>query len=221
MTPAAAIRGFLTAAALGLAAAYPAGGQAPAGPWLKTARGHHVVFYQAGFESDTTFAHKWADRADQLMRTKYGVTPDHYRLEILMSEYIPIGHYEVQSARPSGGWRYYDAPNWFVQGLQKYDAIFHTTDVNRDTTGKRLFAWAAANPGVFTCCNPEVAISDAYNGGASFVAFLAAQFGEDMHARLLRSPAATFSDALTEVTKPYTRPQLFDLLQQWRAKGGR
>ena len=45
---------------------------------------------------------------------------DDYHAKVLMSEYIPIGHYAVQDARPNGGWKYYDAPNWFVQGLQEY-----------------------------------------------------------------------------------------------------
>jgi hypothetical protein len=61
-----------------------------------------------------------------------------YQAKILMSEYIPIGHYEVQSARPNGGWLYYTAPNWFVQGLQEYDAIFHTTDTSRTVTAAHL-----------------------------------------------------------------------------------
>ena len=138
-----------------------------------------------------------------------------YHAKILLSEYIPIGHYEVQNGRPSGGWRYYDAPNWFVQGLQEYDAIFHTTERNRTETAQRLLAWARAHAAAFTCCSPGLKISDDYNGGAAFMAFLAAQFGEDVHMRLLKSPAATFEEALTSVTQPYTREQLFARLQDW------
>jgi len=36
-------------------------------------------------------------------------------------------------------------------------------------------------------------MTDDYNGGATFMAFLAAVFGEGIHARLLRSPAALFA----------------------------
>jgi hypothetical protein len=144
---------------------------------------------------------------------------DDYHAKILISEYIPIGHFEAQNARPSGGWKYYTAPNWFVQGLQEYDAIFHSTATNRDTTAKRLSAWAAANAPVFSCCAPDLAITNAYNGGAAFMTFLAVQFGEGVHARLLRSGAPTFADALTEQTKPYNRSQLFGLFQQWLGRG--
>ena len=132
-----------------------------------------------------------------------------------MSEYIPIGHYAAQDGRASGGWRYYSAPNWFVQGLQEYDAIFHTTDYNRTMTAKRLFEWAKRNPTKFSCCAPQLQIADDYNGGATFVAFLADKFGENIHARLLRNPATTFESALSSETKPYSLIELFDLFRKW------
>jgi hypothetical protein len=144
---------------------------------------------------------------------------DDYHAKILMSEYIPIAHYEVQDRRQSGGWKYYTAPNWVVQGLQEYDAIFHTTPGNRDVTAKRLSAWATAHRTVFSCCSPDIAIADDYNGGAAFMDFLVLQFGESVHVRLLRSSAPTFEDALTEVTAPYTRSQLFGRFQDWLERG--
>jgi hypothetical protein len=256
----------------------PAGAQ-----WLEMQKDRYSVFYRSGFERDAALVSTWADRAEQLMRDKYGVTQRHYRLsiylddaptpqvdvntariqccsggpdsikvgriemltpsadafknvtaisslglpkndpsyhaKILMSEYIPTGHYEAQDSRPAGGWRYYSAPNWFVQGLQEYDAIFHTTDRNRDTTASRLSAWAASHASAFTCCSPELSIADDYNGGAAFMAFLAWQFGEDVHARMLRDTSATFFEALTAQTKPYSRTELFARLQQWLRNG--
>ena len=251
--------------------------------WLELHRDRYSVFYKSGFDRDAALVSTWADRAEQLMREKYGITQRHYRLsiylddtptaqidvntarikccspgpdtlkvgtiemlspsadafksvtaisslglpkndpsyqaKILMSEYIPTGHYEVQDARPAGGWRYYAAPNWFVQGLQEYDAIFHTTDRNRDTTAERLSAWAASHTSVFACCSPDLSIADDYNGGASFMAFLASQFGEDIHARILRDTSKTFFEALTAETKPYSRAELFARLQQWLRDG--
>ena len=251
--------------------------------WLEMHKDRYSVFYKSGFERDAAFVSRWADRAEQLMRDKYGVTQRHYRLsiylddvptpqvdvnnarikccskgsdtvkvgsiemlapsadafksvtavsslglpkndpsyhaKILMSEYIPTGHYEAQDSRPGGGWKYYGAPNWFVQGLQQYDAILHTTDRNRDTTAGRLSAWAASHASAFTCCSPELSIADDYNGGAAFMAFLAWQFGENVHARILRDTSATFFGALTAQTKPYSRAELFARLQQWLRDG--
>jgi len=138
-----------------------------------------------------------------------------YHAKVLMSEYIPIGHYEVQNGRPVGGWRYYDAPNWFVQGLQEFDAIFHTTTRNRTETAQRLLDWARSHTSVFACCAPDLKIRDDYNGGATFMLFLAVQFGEGIHLRLLQDSSATFAGALTAVTRPYTRSQLFTLFQDW------
>jgi len=68
---------------------------------------------------------------------------------------------------------------------------------------------------VFACCAPDLKISDDYNGGATFMLFLAAQFGEGIHLRLLQDTSATFAGALTAVTRPYTRSQLFTRLQTW------
>jgi hypothetical protein len=150
------------------------------------------------------------------LKTSLGLPKDDdFHAKVMMSEYIPIGHYAVQDARTSGGWRYYSAPEWFVQGLQEYDAIFHTTDTNREVTAKRLLEWARNNPTKFGCCSPNLAITDVYNGGATFVAFLAAQFGEDIHARLLRNTASTFDAALADETKLSSVPDLFDRFRMW------
>jgi len=247
--------------------------------WIEHKSTHYTVLSQAGYEKDAEFADKWLDRAEQLMKTKYGVTPDHYYIsvyllpaptdeinvdrsghnrccavtklgtktgtiklltlsaaawgqnlksslglpksgedyhaKVLMSEYIPIGHYTVQDGRQSGGWSYYDAPNWFVQGLQEFDAIFHTTENNRTGATKRLFEWAKRNPTKFTCCAPGLGIADDYNGGATFMAFLAENFGEDIHARILRSSSPTFESALAGETKPYSLTELFSIFQKW------
>lgn len=251
--------------------------------WIEAKSAHYTIFYQTGYEKDVEFTRTWLERTEQLMKTKYGVTPDHYYMSIyllpapagdmttsqsgnnqccartstgvstgtirlltlsapvwktadlksslglpktgedyhakvLMSEYIPIGHYAAQDSRASGGWNYYSAPEWFTQGLQEYDAIFHTTDNNRTMTARRLFEWAKRNQTKFSCCSPNLAIGDVYNGGATFMAFLAAEFGENIHARLLRNPASTFEAALASETKPYSLPDLFDRFRKWLDK---
>ena len=249
--------------------------------WLESKAAHYSVFYQPGFEQDVPRVRSWADTAERLMASKYGVAPTHYRMsiylhpaptssatvdqarnhccataadsmktgtidmlapsasafkssnaisslgmrkssddyqaKILVSEYIPIGHYEVQIAR-GAGWAYYSAPNWFVQGLQEFDAIEHSTAGNRDSTAKRLLAWARSHRQLFSCCAPDLQIADDYNGGATFMKFLADEFGEAVHARILRSPAPTFAEALTEATKPNSRAELFARFEAWLAR---
>jgi len=140
-----------------------------------------------------------------------------YHAKVLMSEYIPIGHYAVQDGRPAGGWRYYSAPPWFVQGLQEYDGIYYTTDTNRVRTAEALMHWARQNAGRFACCTNGLELVDVYNGGAAFMAFLAAEFGEGVHERLLRSGARTFDEALATETRPYSLSELFDRFRRWLA----
>ena len=263
--------------------------------WIETKSANYSIFYQSGYERDVEFTRTWLNRAEDLLKSKYGVaftgfhisfylypTPtqsadvgranlqccaksvdgiktgtisylapsapawntslgltslklpkdENYHAKVMMSEYITVGHYVVQESRStSGGWRYYTAPEWFVQGLQEYDGIFHTTDANRETTREKLFEWAGSNPSVFACCSPNLVISNVYNGGATFMAFLARQFGENIHSRLLRDTAPTFDAALANQTKPYQLPELFAKFrawlahpavaqQRWRAQGG-
>jgi hypothetical protein len=138
-----------------------------------------------------------------------------YHAKVLMSEYIPIGHLAVQDGRPAGGWRYYSAPQWFVQGLQEYDGIFHTTETNRTRTAEALMTWARQNADRFACCTNGVELVDAYNGGAAFMAFLAAEFGEGIHERLLRSGGATFDLALASETTPYSQSELLGRFRRW------
>lgn len=250
--------------------------------WIETRSAHYTLFHQAGYEQDAEFTRTWLDRIEQLMKSKYGITPDRYHLSIylfpepagdlntsqsgqlqcctntatrlsgtiklltrsapvwkaanltsslglpktgddyhakvLMAEYIPIGHYAVQDGRTSGGWRYYSAPDWFVQGLQEYDAIFHTTENNRTTTARRLLESAKRSAARFSCCTPKLEIADAHNGGAAFMVFLAAEFGEGVHARILRSSADSFEGALASETKPYALVDLFERFRQWLDK---
>ena len=248
--------------------------------WLESKAPHYTVFYQTGFESDVEFTRKWLDATEQLMKVKYGSTPnryfmsiyllpaptgdidavqsgqnqcctetgggirtgtirlltrsapvwrarnstsslglpkagDDYHAKVLVSEYIPIGHYAVQDGRSARGWQYYSAPEWFVQGLQEYDAIFHSTDSNGTMTRQRLFQWTKANASKFTCCSPSLTTTDPYNGGAALMAFLATTFGEEIHARLLRNSASTFEAAWASETQQYSPTQLFDRFREW------
>jgi hypothetical protein len=121
----------------------------------------------------------------------------------------------LQDSRTPGGWEYYSAPEWFVQGLQEYDAIFHSTNINGTLTSERLLRWAKANSTSFSCCSPNLEITDAYNGGATFMAFLASEFGESIHTRLLRNRADTFEAAWAEETQPYSPQQLFEQFRKW------
>jgi hypothetical protein len=253
--------------------------------WTEVSSSNYSIFYQPGYEKDGEFTRTWLTRAEELLKSKYGVPyhgfnvsvylypapteranvglanlqcctsstdgirkgtisylsppaaewrnargatslglpkDENYHAKVIMSEYITVGHYVVQESRQkTGGWRYRTAPEWFIQGLQEYDGIFHTTETNRNLTAARLLDWARSRPSVFACCSSGLSISDSYNGGAAFMAFLAAQFGEDIHARLLRDTASSFDAAFANQTQPYTLPQLFAKFQMWLSAAGK
>jgi hypothetical protein len=242
----------------------------------------YSILTREGSEADVAFARRWLDAAEQLMATKYHVTPERYHVsvnllyrpendidttqsgqnrccatdslgrktatifllgpsapiwkerplasslglpkdsedyhaKVLMSEYIPIGHYAVQDRRPAGGWQYYSAPQWFVQGLQEYDAIFHTTEVNRTQTAAALMKWSRQNEGRFACCTSGLQLADVYNGGAAFMAFLAADFGEGIHERILRNGGRTFEEALASETSQRSQTEWLSRFRRWIA----
>jgi hypothetical protein len=138
---------------------------------------------------------------------------ENFHAKVLMSEYIPIGHWTVQDSR-GNGWGYYSAPEWFVQGLQEFDAIFHTTKFNAVVARERLFAKGSEISSTIQCCSSGIKIPDVYNGGALFVAFIADRFGERIHASLLRSSAPTFWLALTSETHEQLT-ELYKAFQEW------
>ena len=92
------------------------------------------------------------------------------------------------------------------------NAIYHTTETNRTQTAAALMKWARLNEARFACCAKGIELADVYNGGAAFMAFLATEFGEGVHERILRSPARTFDEALASET----RPSLAELLGRFR-----
>lgn len=125
---------------------------------------------------------------------------------MLVNEYLTIFHDLTTRTKPRG-FTYYQAPNWFVQGLEAYDGYYHATDASRLRAQtllregrlgvQRLKSYAI-------CCTRSdggggLAMKDDYVDGFAFVAFLASVYGEDVHARLLRSPW-TFEDALLRET---------------------
>jgi hypothetical protein len=49
-----------------------------AAQWMAVKNDHYSILYQPGYESDFQFARTWLNRAEELMKTKYGVIPDRY-----------------------------------------------------------------------------------------------------------------------------------------------
>src|SRR5262245_49878447 len=52
--------------------------------WIETRRAHYTIFHRAGYEQDAEFIRTWLDSAEQLMKSKYGVSPDRYHVSVYL-----------------------------------------------------------------------------------------------------------------------------------------
>ena len=75
--------------------------------------------------------------------------------------------------------------------------------------------WARLNEGRFACCAKDIELADVYNGGAAFMAFLATEFGEGIHERILRNPARTPDESLASETRPRSLAELLEGFRVW------
>ena len=168
----------------------------------------------------TPSAPAWEEARRQGSTTSIGRPfDDHYHAKTLMHEYVTVGHQAAKRSKESG-WD--DAPSWFVQGLEEYDGLFHTTPENRTDGFGMLLAHADQRlREEIHCCRslgqPTFGTSDPYFGGTLILRFLAEAYGEDIHAAVLRSREPTFSAALkTELeSRGTTIQEGFTAMQAW------
>ena len=139
--------------------------------------------------------------------------PDDYHAKTLIHEYISVGHERV-TERKGGGFRYYSAPSWFVQGLEEYDGMFHSTESNRTTGYDKLIRYADRSLQGQFC---SFGSFSSYFGGTFMQRFLVERFGPGIHAELLRSNQPTFQLAFEEVLSRHdTTPDgAFEDFQPW------
>src|SRR3954470_15572387 len=74
----------------------------PAEPdWLQAQHPGYTIYYQSGYEADRDFSAMWLDRAEALMRSKYGVTSTGHLVSFYLypvpNEHAGIGHAQGES----------------------------------------------------------------------------------------------------------------------------
>jgi hypothetical protein len=57
--------------------------------WIESKSPHYSIFSRPGFEDDVELVRTWMDRAEALMKSKYGVTPDRYRISATSTTAAP------------------------------------------------------------------------------------------------------------------------------------
>jgi hypothetical protein len=129
--------------------------------------------FKGGLKTGTVYyltpsAREWKSTTH---KSSLGLSFDaNFRAKVILSEYIPVGHWTVQDSRKAG-WRYYSAPDWFTQGLQEFDAIFHTTKFNRTVARTNLFAKSATVSSTVQCCSSGIIIRTCTKAGPCFLPF--------------------------------------------------
>jgi hypothetical protein len=95
------------------------------------------------------------------------------------------------------GWHFYQAPDWFVQGIEGYFGITYSTPHGLNLTLPRYVAKVCSNPKEVGFKH-GVQVGNSYLGGLVLVDFLYDTYGADKVNALLVSPKATFDEAFAD-----------------------
>lgn len=142
---------------------------------------------------------------------------------MLVNEYITILQ-DLTTRNKPRGFTYYQAPNWFVQGLEAFDGYYHSTEASLERVRglMRDGRLGVKNRKTYVvCCKRSDAVGvaamgvkDDYIDGLALTAFLAMTFGEEVHANILRSTRLTFEEALVQETGA-SLDELFEAYVVW------
>jgi hypothetical protein len=109
------------------------------------------------------------------------------------------------------GWRFHSAPQWFVQGIEGYSGMMHSTPHERTITLQKYIRIVQTRPEELRL-TPEVQVRNPYVGGLVFVTFLYRSCGAKHVSALLTSAEPTFDKAfrdqfgdLTSLQTKYSR----------------
>ena len=141
------------------------------------------------------------------------INADDYHAKTLIHEYITVGHTRV-SANKTSGFTYYSAPSWFHQGLEEFDGMFHSTESNKVAGYKSLIDYADR---YLRDTFYDFGSTSSYFGGLVLMQFMADQYGEEIHADLLKSEQPTFAHALDEelAQRNRTVSEAYDDFERW------
>jgi len=95
------------------------------------------------------------------------------------------------------GWYFQNAPDWFVQGIEGYFGLTHSTAHSRDVTLPKYIALVQSHPEQVSFAN-GIHVGNPYIGGLVLVTFLYDVYGSERVNVLLMSPKQTFDQAFLE-----------------------
>ncbi len=118
---------------------------------------------------------------------------DDYFAKVLVHEYGTVLLEQITRARAKG-WRFYDAPPWFVQGYEEYLGLTHSTPHNRKVVLPKYLALLKVDP-LRVRIGFGIGVRDEYLDGTALLHFMHEAFGKEKVQAILTSEAPTFEAA--------------------------
>jgi hypothetical protein len=140
---------------------------------------------------------------------------DDYFAKVLVHEYATILLERATRAKDKG-WRFYDAPGWFVQGYEEYLGLTLSTPHNRNDVLAKYLALQKGDP-LRVRIGFGVGVKDPYLDGAVLLHFMHEAFGKDKVQAILTSDAPTF-EAAAGPALGVTLEEFRRRWEEWRAK---
>lgn len=121
---------------------------------------------------------------------------DAYFERLLVHEYAAPVLDRITRAKPAG-WRYYDAPRWFVEGYEEYVALTCSNEHSRNVTMRKYKQIVSTEPKRVRD-DFGLVVRDNYLDGSMIVAFMHDRFGAEKTQALLSSQAESFGEAVAK-----------------------
>lgn len=130
-------------------------------------------------------------------RTHIGELKDDVYFErLLVHEYAAPVLDRITRSKPRG-WRFFDAPRWFIEGYEEYLALTCSNDHSRSVTLKKYKQIGAADKRRVRN-DFGLSVRDNYLDGALIVAFMHDRFGKEKVQAALTADADSFGEALSK-----------------------
>jgi hypothetical protein len=127
-------------------------------------------------------------------RNSIGEPPgEDYFAKVLVHEYATILLERITRTKAKG-WRFYDAPGWFVQGYEEYLGLTHSTPGNRTRVLPKYLA-LQEHDAQRVRIGFGIGVRDDYLDGAAILQFMHETFGKERVLAILTSEAPTFEAA--------------------------
>jgi hypothetical protein len=138
-----------------------------------------------------------------------------YFAKVLTHEYATILLERITRAKPKG-WRFYDAPDWFVQGYEEYLGLTQSTPHNRKVVLAKYLALQRKDTNRIRI-GFGIGVKDPYIDGAVLLHFMHETFGKEKIQAILTSETATF-EAAAGPALGVSLEKFQQRWEQWRKK---